>query len=446
MNRLQVMKPFVAKLRLALIPWLLAAPAAGLAEEQEPNTEIVVSSRATLSSAQAAEVRADLSEIMDTLYSIGANRNITGTMRAATEAHDVLSRMTEDDLALYADMMPQLEELRRAFEEVDALAVLAPIDPNSFFRRDVGDDGPAASTPAALPDAPYSTGALSCGDTRESTDVVRGVLIALEVARAVWIAADQACGQVVAGFNASVACIAADLILFGIETAYEQLDFCVADIDSAEIFGIYDRLEHIHLDLTDAQSGVYTEPDSGSSALHNKNLIASSRDNIITEIDGAGNAITQAIMKANDKIQAAVQAAFDQQNLEIRAWRISALRIWIQADLGRETGSDRLAQLQLPASIVCDPVDVVCGSVERVNKIVAETIGQMEAAGQPTNGAQEVFEQGVLEYNAGNFKAAYARYAEAYRLASAVDVAESNRPGRGGENHDTRGERSRASR
>ena len=227
MNRLQMMKPLVVKLRLALIPWLLAAPAAGLAHERHPDTEIVVSSRAVLSSSEAAELRENLAHIIDIVYSIGSPRHNARMTRIATQGHEALARMTDDELALYAPSMQQIEELRRVLEEADALFGFARLDPDLMTRLDDDDDGPLMSV---LPNAGYST---TCPSPRIDTFDARALLIALEVGRGIWVVLDRACTTVIAGFNGTVACIVADVILFGLETAYDLIAFCVADIDSA---------------------------------------------------------------------------------------------------------------------------------------------------------------------------------------------------------------------
>jgi hypothetical protein len=101
--------------------------------------------------------------------------------------------------------------------------------------------GPAAA--ATFPAAPYSG---RCGSARSDTETIFALQVALQVARGVWSAASRGCDEVVAGFNTSLVCIAADEILYVAEAALEDVAFCDEDIDSAEIYGTYARVGFVH--------------------------------------------------------------------------------------------------------------------------------------------------------------------------------------------------------
>lgn len=428
MNRSDMIRTSFPIVGLTAILALFLAPSPSVAHEPDVGIEQTVSSRAEIPAARIAEARNILVELTDLLHSIGAQRGVTRTMTSAKEAREAIVRMTDEDLAIYADEMSQIEQLVVALRSVETLVELSTMRTKVISR--LAQSHPEAA--GSLPPGGYSTGPLGCGNTRTATGIVRGVLIALQIGRGVDSALDRACSQTVAGFNTNAVCIVSALILLGLETAYDQLDFCVADIDSAEIVGTYDRMFHIHEHLDSMRTGSFSEGSSSSSLSFNKELIIGARDLIIAEILATGAAVITAIEDFATKIQLMIQVGFDEQNLVLRKWRLDSLTLWIEADLGRQTDSDRIAQFQLPEAIVCDLPDIPCASIERVIKIVLETISTMEAAGQPTYGAQDVFEQGQVEYNAGNYKTAYGLFVQAYLLATDLQDEQSGSTSRGG--------------
>ena len=81
-------------------------------------------------------------------------------------------------------------------------------------------------------------------------------LIGLQIAEAIADGLRRACDQLVCGFNGAAACIISDGIWLGVKFVFEQRVFCIADIDSAEIEGSYERTEHIHADLALARAEI----------------------------------------------------------------------------------------------------------------------------------------------------------------------------------------------
>jgi hypothetical protein len=174
-------------------------------------------------------------------------------------------------LALYRDVLRSDEGRRQVDRAGGLIALLGPRDLEVLApacaqvgqwklavanARDLARSRRTAPAPARVavatavfPTAPYSG---LCGSTRSDTDVIFGFQVALQVARGVWSAASRACDQVAVvcpvpgGGNTSLACIAADAVLFAAEKVLEDMQFCDEDIDSAEIRGTYDRVGFVH--------------------------------------------------------------------------------------------------------------------------------------------------------------------------------------------------------
>ncbi len=193
--------------------------------------------RVILSAAEAEEVRADLNHILDTFHGIvltletGDRQELMASMRTAQET---LTNMRDEDLGVFAEAIPGLAHLREA---VDELAVTLLSEPR--IRRQASSPG--------LPDASYSA---LCGFVRNNASAIEIARTVFQVAQGIWSVASRACEQVVAGFNTSAACIPVDVILFIAEFVFDRLEECNDDIDSAEIQGSYERLEHMHDDWT----------------------------------------------------------------------------------------------------------------------------------------------------------------------------------------------------
>jgi len=141
-----------------------------------------------------------------------------------------------------------------------------------------------------FPDASYSF----CGSGRSDAAFMLAAQEVLIAAKGVWSAASRGCDEVVvvAGFggNVSLVCIIADGVLAVAEGVLNGFEFCDNDIDSAEIQGSYRRLDHIHTDLTDAQTAIVDNQNT------NKTDIISNQGANLSTITDAVTASTNAII------------------------------------------------------------------------------------------------------------------------------------------------------
>ncbi|MCP3918178.1 MAG: hypothetical protein GY711_21725 [bacterium] len=213
------------------------------------------------------------------LYGLASRDRATVENRLEDDPHDVrilntmeavqaMSRaeltILQDGAPLIRDFLNATSQLRRVAQQ-DRLAT-EQAEQAALHQQQVFGPGTLSQTgyagspldcgpdpPATFPDAGYSF----CGETRIST-------VAAQIALGVWEVADDlrefsqdGCKQtaVVAGVggNASTACIIVDVAWVVAKFVQAEIDFCEGDIDSAEILGSYERLEHVNDDLTVAQ-------------------------------------------------------------------------------------------------------------------------------------------------------------------------------------------------
>ncbi len=162
---------------------------------------------------------------------------------------------------------------------------------------------------AGFPDAEYSF----CGSTHKAAAGLLAAQVVLDVAKGVWDSLNRFCEQVViaAGFggNASVPCVAADLVLNIAIAVFHGVEFCENDIDSAEITGSYKRLAHIHDDLASMGSAFQNSGDS------NRTAIVTNDNSNKTEIVANDNSNREAIVSVDNSNKTAI-IANDNSNKE----------------------------------------------------------------------------------------------------------------------------------
>lgn len=187
--------------------------------------------------------RTDLLSVTGVFSELGTILGNWEVQQAAADASDGIESMSLEDLAVFEEARSQIGLLRDSAQDLRDLMVARM----SEAETNGGTRDPA--TPG-FPDASYSG---LCGSTRTNTEAFFAARIVLAVAQGVWTAASRACDEVIvaAGFggNASLACIAADELLFAAQVVFDELANCDGDIDSAEVEGTYERVGHLHGDI-----------------------------------------------------------------------------------------------------------------------------------------------------------------------------------------------------
>ncbi len=210
-------------------------------------------------------IREALLDILSTYQAIASTRNMAELESITLDAQDRVLSMTDENLAVFHEAMPEISRLRQA---VDTLAANTPAP-----LQNTNDPGRSAG----FPNADYSG---LCGSDRSDTTAVFAAKVALQAARLVWSAASRGCDEVVVvlgeGGNASLVCIAADAVLFAAESVLEDFVFCDDNIDSAEIEGSYERLFHLHGDVEVLQEHIEEiwEREIEENIFHRNNLVS----------------------------------------------------------------------------------------------------------------------------------------------------------------------------
>jgi len=194
--------------------------------------------------------RLEFEEIVSILGELSALLAKNEQTTAATQLAITAGRMTDEDLAQWMAGGVDLSELLSRLRELQVI-----VDQNERHRtRSV--TGPSGKTPG-YPDAAYS---VVCGSERGDTDAEFAAKVALQVAKGVWSIASRGCDETIVvlgeGGNLSLACIAADAILFIAEAVLEDFFFCDDAVNAAEIEGSYERLGHLHGDMDALQADV----------------------------------------------------------------------------------------------------------------------------------------------------------------------------------------------
>lgn len=202
---------------------------------------------------------------LDNLEVIAANSGLPLAILDAIQRNrqDVLAMHPSEFQAMPAELRSQLFEVARTTTSLKA----------AFAQQQ-----PLVLKSSGFPDANYpvvnwtftieAIGDLIEGDSQDQT---RGdvcgfpgytantrftVLNAAIVAEAVKDIAEQFCGQSGLGFNASVICVFTDILAYVAIGIDANQELCNDFMTAAEVSGSYNRLDHIHTDLADAETAV----------------------------------------------------------------------------------------------------------------------------------------------------------------------------------------------
>lgn len=438
----RICRPIVRNLYKFAMPLMLALGAHGvaLAQDSPPASGYGDHFQPAITPDQAVVIRDSLRNILSSTGAIAQLRGEIQFVESTDFALGLLDMLSDEELGVYVELLPQLFRMSESLDLLEEEERIAAADrqgaPSETHR---GHSHPSASS-ATLPNADHSG---PCGPPRDS---LKGFLIGLQVGEGIWIAADHACNFSWTigfpcfppfNFNTSLACIVAD-VAFGVpKYLFQQEAFCNGRINSAEILGLYNRLEHIHNDLHVFRTTSYTEAESNSSIATNNRVIVKFRDDVIAQWDAFVLRILGIIAELKKEIEQLIMDEFDSQNLELRTFRARVGRLFIGEDLSSVSSLGRIGFYQLPGSFVCpnavstantEPfvcpdlaTTVPCGGLEHVQKTVEETIAMMKAAGQNVFDAPGLKAKGDHEFANGNYRVAHDFYSQAYRMATSLN-------------------------
>ncbi|HYY98540.1 MAG TPA: hypothetical protein VE642_08115, partial [Pyrinomonadaceae bacterium] len=294
--------------------------------------------------------------------------------------------------------------------------------------------------------------------------------------------ADRTCNQVVvagaivlgegvvAGGNTSTACVAADAVLFVAENVHDQLDSCDDDFTKRSVDAAVARLAHLHDDLDASvandntnKAAIVANDNSNKTAIvtnDNANKDAILADNaankaavftklgdtatlVIANSDSNRAAIVtndnanKAAIVSNDNANKAAIVSNDNANKDTIVANDNAnraaiitndnanatmlrdllLRTQIEADLASVDGAIPLALFETPATQCAGAAPLnQCGMLDLVRQVVVQTISRL--AGASASQANAFLTKGDQYAAAGNYKAAYQQYRQAYKTAA----------------------------
>jgi hypothetical protein len=307
----------------------------------------------------------------------------SGNHQAAERINEALSKLSDEeiqriygntDLLTLADKFLSSTELtHRATTQYPELAPLyatpqLEVGDDSTGRRDKGAFRTTIQS-AGLPGAvgyptagwcPFSPNRSDADALLIAQDVTAGARVLLETAKGVWAGLSRACDEVLFGFNGSLACIPADIVLAAAElvvgaaeTVVEHIDFCDAAVDAAEIEASYERVGHLHTDLDGhvVALGAHDTAISNQVSAHDTAIstqVAAHDTNITNQMAAHHAAITAQIATHDAEIKARldnIQGTVDENQRLIKVGmsrQLEVLRLLITSEGQRGINMDVL--------------------------------------------------------------------------------------------------------
>ena len=134
----------------------------------------------------------------------------------------------------------------------------------------------------------------ACNNTPHGDQITYDALIAFQVTSGVLAAAARVCNEDILGENGSAACIPLAIANDIASSFFSVRSFCAGLDTAATVIGSYDRLDHIHNDLSAAQTAITASETSATTAIAND--INASTASIITN----NNANTASIISTSN--------------------------------------------------------------------------------------------------------------------------------------------------
>jgi len=226
------------------------------------------------------------------------------------------------------------------------------------------------------------------------------LLIAKEVTSSILAAAAFVCNTSILGVNTSLACVPFSIAASVAIGLFDTATFCAGEVTANQIDANFNRLDHLHNDLTAGITTVVSNSNANTSS-----IISNANANTTTIVTN-DNTNTTAIV-ANDNTNTAT--ILTNANANKNELRDLILRTQIEADLSMADGAAVVALYELP--------NAHGGYLDLVMAIVTETIADVQTAGGTVSNAQSALIEADAAKAAGHFKSAYRLYRKAYKAA-----------------------------
>lgn len=249
------------------------------------------------------------------------------------------------------------------------------------------------SADLATPQSPGFPGPVDipagCGGVDIAAETRYALLITKEVTSSILAAAAFVCNTSILGVNTSLACVPFSIAASIAIGLFDTATFCAGEVTANQIDANFNRLDHLHNDLTGAVTTIVNNDNANRTA-------------IITN----ANTNTATIVANDNANTAAILTNANTNKIELRDL---ILRSQIEADLSVADSAAVVALFELP--------NAHGGYLNLVTAIVTETIADVLGAGGTVSNAQAALNDANGAKAAGDFKTAYALYRKAYKAA-----------------------------
>jgi hypothetical protein len=223
------------------------------------------------------------------LATIGEEMGIEGVASLTSVAQGAVDQMNHQELALLADADFAIEQMYSVVMSGATIARESGLASPSLTVAPAQAPGELTSDPASsfsnlpnFPEADLESLPPGC-PTSVDPDLLFALNLTVEIAKFVYGVSNRVCELTVAGFNASVACTAVDILLSIAEILLSAAEFCVVGVDSILIETTYDRTGYLHTQIKTVENNL----DASITAATNQ-IIASvneTQDKLETRID-----------------------------------------------------------------------------------------------------------------------------------------------------------------
>lgn len=337
-------------------------------------------------------LRGQYDAMMANLGRLAAARGDKVTEAQAREGRDAMKSLTDQQLAeIYSrtrvpDLSVAATASRFLVRQTDALA-----------KKDAGGDFVQLLS-AGFPD-PVAIPA-GCNGVDIGAETRYALLITKEVTSSILAAAAFVCNTSILGVNTSLACVPFSIAASIAIGLFDTATFCAGEVTANQIDANFNRLDHIHNDLTSAVTTVV-----GNSNANTATIISNANTNTTTIVTNDNTNAATIIANDNTNTAAILNNATANKN-ELRDL---VLRTQIEADLSMADSAAVVALYLLP--------NAHGGYLDLVMAIVTETIADVRAAGGRVSNAQSALTEANTAKAAGDFKTAYRLYRKAYKAA-----------------------------
>ena len=200
---------------------------------------------------ETARFRAQFDTMMANYERIATKQGDLSTLEKASEARLALSRITEQQLAILYS--------RAGYPDLASAVIATELQASS----------PAKSRPKSLPFPDAAAEISQCNSVDSSPGTRYVQLIAKEVTQAIIDSANYGCVETILGVNGSLACIPFAVANSIAQGFFNTSTFCAGEAGGNQADASYQRLLHLHNDLSAGVTSIVNNDNSNKTAIIN---------------------------------------------------------------------------------------------------------------------------------------------------------------------------------